>query len=504
MGSSRERVSGFLHGVASGDPLADWVIIWTRLTPPPGATFDQLGVDWQIATDPSFAAIVAEGKTVASPDHDYTVSVDVEGLRPGTTYHYRFTAADGERSPVGTTLTAPVGDVANLRIGLVSCSSWSNGYFNAYGNLAARDVDLVVHVGDYIYEGTHRAGRPARPVPRPDPATRLGDYRSRYALYRTDPDLQALHARHPMVAVWDDHEFSSGAWSGGGSGHHPRRHGPWAERRAAAVSAYVDWMPVRLPAPSVRGRPEPDRIYRSLPWGDLADLFMLDTRLVGRDRPASDGRIVWNPAKVRRNLLGEAQRQWLTDEVAQAHGRWRLLGNQVMMAPAAVLAGRIVNPDQWDGYPQERRWLYDLLGDRSALADGRAARSDGRAENPANVAVLSGDLHSSWASDLPVGAEFVTPGVTARSFASSLLWSNRWAPMAEAIFRWQNRHVRMVNLRGHGYVVVDITPERVQADFWHVGTLAARSTAETYGGGWQLFHGRPGLVPAPGPLADRA
>lgn len=504
----------FGHGVASGDPLTDRVILWTRVTPGPhdgaaaatpvsaaalpatGGSYaiGPVAVGWEVATDPDFEGVVARGEAEATPDHDYTVKVDATGLRPGTNYHYRFSAGAGSFSPTGTTLTAPEGPTESLRIGLVSCSSWSNGYFNAYRNLAERDIDLVMHVGDYIYEGTHRAGRAVRSVPRPDPATRLDHYRRRYALYHRDPDLLALHARHPMVAVWDDHEISSGAWRDGASGHHPRRHGPWADRRAAAVSAYLEWVPLRVPSkPGGTGGSdepsEPDRIYRSLRWGDLADLFMLDTRLVGRDRPAGDGRIVWSPGRTRRNLLGDRQRRWLEGEVSRSDGRWRLLGNQVMMAPAAVLAGHIVNPDQWDGYPTEREWLYRLMGGGSSPGN--------------DVVVLSGDLHSSWASELPIGAEFLTPGVTARTFSSSLLWSERWAPMAEMIFRWQNRHVKMVDLRHHGYVVVDVNRDRVQADFWHLHTLRKPSTTETWAGGWQLRHGVPGLIPAHTPVRPR-
>lgn len=483
----------FRHGVASGDPLADRVVIWTRVTPAantgPAAG---ISVSWEMARNPAFADVVATGEANATEPHDYTVNVDVGGLEPGSRYYYRFTSESGEISPTGRTLTAPAEEgstaATSLRIGVASCAAWANGYFNAYRNLAARDLDLIVHVGDYVYEGSHRAGPPVRPVPRPDPAFRLDHYRRRYALYRTDPDVQALHARHPMAAVWDDHEFASGAWRDGASGHHPRRHGLWSERRRAAVSAYFDWMPLRVPEQT-----EPDRIYRKLEWGGLADLFMVDTRLVGRDQPAGDGSIRIGPGRKDRALLGRNQRQWFEAAAHERRARWRIVANQVMMAPAGVLAGRLINPDQWDGYPDEREWLYRIFGSYDTGTGGGG-----------DVVVLSGDLHSTWVAELPIGAEFLTPGVTARSFAGSLLPSDRLAPLASWVFRNRNRHLRMVDLREHGYVVIDLNQERVQADFWHLETIHRPSSAETWAGGWELRHGRHGLVRAVSPLGTRA
>jgi alkaline phosphatase D len=285
-----------------------------------------------------------------------------------------------------------------------------------------------------------------------------------------------------MAAVWDDHELAGGAWSGGAHEHDERRDGPWAARRAAAVQAYWEWMPVRRPDPA-----DPSRIYRMLRWGDLADLALLDTRLIGRDKPVGGGKNVLISVPKReggRSILGADQRRWLEAEVAASTARWRLLGNQVMMAPAGLVAGRLVNPGQWDGYPVERDWLYGLL----AAAGG-------------NAAVLSGDIHSSWANDLPVGAEFVTPSVSAPSFASILVPGGRLgAAASERMFRSQNSHVRMVDLRHHGYVVVDVTPERIQADWWHLDTVRDPSPTESFGGGWQLRWGEAGLVPAPGPV----
>ena len=475
----------FRHGVASADPLPDGVVLWTRCTT---GTASPVEVGWWVSGSQSPADAVARGTAEATEAADFTVHVDVRGLDPATTYWFGFTAGD-TTSPVGRTRTAPApdGPADRLRIGLTSCASWPCGFFNAYANMAGRDLDLVVHVGDYIYENDEasrrrdsvRAHRPSGTV------YTLDGYRARYAQYRTDPDLQALHASHPVVAVWDDHELAGDAWWDGAGAHNPRRYGPWEDRRAAAVQAYLEWIPLRARKPGT--------VHRALSLGPLADLVMLDTRLVGRDRPAHDGR----RAAVHldyggRSLLGGEQWGWLEGEVAGAHdgARWLLVGNQVMMAPLPGLhyAGGIgVNPSQWDGYPDERERLYRVLRDRGWAT---------------NVAVLTGDLHSSWASDLPVGAEFVSPSVTTDNFARTVL--PRVPGLAEVTRRvllWQNRHVRLADLVRHGYVVVDVTPEAVQADWWFVDTIARRDTAERWGGGWRLVDGELGLRPAEAPAS---
>ncbi len=341
----------FRHGVASGDPLPDSVVLWTRS---PGAT----EVEWVVARDPELRQVVARGTAATSADVDHTVKVDPGGLEPATTYWYRFSVGD-DHSPTGRTRTAPApgASVDHLRLGLVSCASYAAGWFHAYRNLARRDVDLVVHVGDYLYEnGRHLKKGPRNHPPRR--AVTLDGYRARHALYKTDHDLQALHARHPMVAVWDDHELVGGAWSGGAHEHVPRLHGSWADRKAAAVRAYWEWMPLRQPDPAV-----PERIYRMLRWGDLADLALLDTRLIGRDEPVGRGNgVVVKVSDTGRSMLGEDQRTWLATEMAASTARWRVLASQVVLAPIPLLAGRLLNPGQWDGYPEERDWLFRVLG----------------------------------------------------------------------------------------------------------------------------------------------
>ena len=476
----------FRHGVASADPLPDGVLLWTRCTT---AGSGPVAVDWWVSRTPErgLADVVASGTAEASAAADFTVHVDVRGLEPATPYWYGFTTCDAS-SPVGRTQTAPAPDASltPVRLGLTSCAYWSCGFFNVYANLAARDLDLVVHVGDYLYENDFVSRRrSAVRAHRPSGAlVTLADYRARYAQYRTDPDLQALHARHPVVAAWDDHEFAGGAWRGGASDHR-LRHGSWEARRTAAMQAYFEWIPVR--------RTGPESVCRTIGLGPLGDLVMLDTREVGRDRPATDARRpVWRVGATDRSLLGEDQWRWLEAEVSASKARWLLVGNQVMMAPLRFLnvgGGVGVNPGQWDGYPAERDRLYDMLR---------------RTGWPSNVAVLSGDLHSSWAAELPVGGEFVSPSVTSDSFAGTVLPG---VPGASALARrWflsQNRHLRLADLDRHGYVAVDVAEERIQADWWHVATIARRDPKEHWAGGWTLYEGQLGLHRAAAPVSRR-
>ena len=493
----------FAHGVASGDPSADGVVLWTRLTA--AGTPGPVPVRWRASLSPDLSGAVAEGEVEASVERDRTVHVDVGGLEPATTYYYRFDAL-GSSSPVGRTRTTPRGATSRVRLGVASCANWAHGFFNAYRHLAERDVDAVAHLGDYVYEGADAWPAVAR-VHRPPARLRtLADYRTRHAQYRSDPDLQRLHARHPVVAVWDDHDVAGNAWRDGAADHDPSTDGSWSDRRAAAVRAYLEWLPVRSPDPA-----RTERIYRSLVFGDLVRLIVLDTRLEGRDRPAEDGkRAVATVGKRERSLLGAEQRRWLHDEL-RALAAWRLLGNQVMMAPLHVLrlpgllrrlvpgivaGGAGVNAGQWDGYPEERRRLFEFL----------------RRETVRDVVVLTGDLHSSWAAELTldpsaqsgaVGVEFVTPSVTARSFVEEVAPP---LPGSSAVLRRlvarQNPHVRFFDLERHGYLLVDVDSERVVAEWWHVDTVASRSTGERLAARWAVRRGDPRLVPqAPSPDA---
>jgi alkaline phosphatase D len=484
--------------VASGDPTPDGVVLWTRVSVP---ARDTVSVGWTVAPDPALAEPVASGSATATPDGDHTVHVTVTGLRPETTYWYRFTAG-GESSPVGRTRTLPGPDGparGRLRLGVVCCAHYATGYFNAYARLAERDVDLVVHLGDYIYEAEAKREKWTRFHRPRGRCLTLPDYRARHGQYKTDPDLQQLHARHPMVSVWDDHELAGNAWWDGAAGHHPRHDGDWPHRRAAAVRAYREWMPSGLPDPA-----DPLRVWRTVRLGSLADLVMLDTRLEGRERPVAGRRPVVGVRRRDRALLSARQWAWLEGEFSGETGRWTLLASQVVVAPIHLLAaggallrplgavggGLIVNSGQWDGYPRERDRLLGLLARRRGGA-----------------LVLSGDLHSSWVSQLsaddgrgaPVATEFTVPAVSAPTFARALAPKVRGArSVLERAIHRANPHVAWVDTASHGYVVLDVTADRVEGQWWHVDRVGKRTEAERLAATWLVGRGDP--RPRPGPV----
>jgi phosphodiesterase/alkaline phosphatase D-like protein len=506
--------------VASGDPTPDGVVLWTRVSV--GAA-DTVEVHWTVATDPSLASPVAGGTAVAVPDGDHTVHVTVAGLVPATTYWYGFRVGD-EASPVGRTRTlpAPDGPVERIRIGVVCCAHYATGYFNAYARLAERDVDLVLHLGDYIYEAEAKHERWTRYHRPRGRCLTLPDYRARHGQYKTDPDLQALHARHPVVAVWDDHELAGNAWWDGAAGHTPLTDGDWPRRRAAAVRAYREWMPSGLPDPS-----DPYRIWRTVQLGPLADLVLLDTRLVGRERPAAGRRPVVGVRRRDRALLDRAQWTWLEETLGSGAAgevggrrdevptrspgtvptdrqRWALVASQVVMAPIHLLAARgglgrrlgavgdglIVNSGQWDGYPEERERLLRLLAGRGGPA-----------------LVVSGDLHSSWVSQLalehgrgaPVAAEFTVPAVSAPTFARALAPKVRGARSAlERLIRRANPHVAWVDTASHGYLLLDVTADRVEGRWWHVDRVGRRTEVEHLAATWSVTRDDPHPVAGAG------
>jgi alkaline phosphatase D len=501
----------FLHGVASGDPRPDGVVLWTRVTTD---TPDPVQVGWVVAADPQLEDVVASGAAVAAPSRDHTVKVDVAGLSAGRWWFYGFTAL-GACSAVGRTKTAPEGSVDHLRFAVVSCSNYQSGYFNAYAALAERDdLDAVIHLGDYIYEGevteSVTEGREH------DPATELfalEEYRRRHGQYKLDPDLRRLHQLVPFITVWDDHEVANDAWREGSGNHKPTEDGEWAVRKAAAQQAYDEWMPTRVEDPST--------IYRSLRFGDLADLTMLDTRLDGRDQ-----RLGHSAATLLEERIGDPDRAMISDKqrefwysalsASQERGtRWRLVGQQVMFAPLNLVGlpdldgllgvdlpdlplfldsgfADAVNPDQWDGYPAERQRFYDHL----------------QAESIDNVVVLAGDIHTSWASNLtpdpynpgvePLAVEFVTTSVTSGGFEA--LIGEELALLAEPLVSVLNPHIRYADLTRRGYLILDITPDRVQADWHHLETVRERSTVEEVGASWKVHDGTNRLSRASRPV----
>ncbi|MEV4556302.1 alkaline phosphatase D family protein [Kitasatospora sp. NPDC049285] len=473
-------VPQFLHGVASGDPLSDGVLLWTRVTPVPEAVPGSgVGPDtevvWQIAADRNFTTLVASGSVTASAAADHTVKADVRGLRADTAYWYRFQAG-GATSATGRTRTAPAADaaVAHLRLGVASCANWEAGYFSAYRHLAARgDLDAFLFLGDYIYEYASGAfaarGTVVRPHAPAHEIITLADYRTRHGKYKTDADLQALHAAVPTIAIWDDHEFANDAWSGGAENHTPGTEGDWAARVAAAKQAYFEWMPVR---PSIAGT-----TYRRLRYGKLADLHLLDLRSY-RSKQASIGSGDVDSAD--RTMTGRAQLDWLKAGLSASDTTWRLIGNEVMISPVAFLSlpdyllrplaqllglpgeGLAVNVDQWDGYTHDRR---ELLGHLKANGIG-------------NTVFLTGDIHSAWACDVPFeAATYPASGSAATEFVVTSVSSDniddflKVAPqtlslVAVAAIQAANRHVKWTDLDSHGYGVLDITPERAQMDYY--------------------------------------
>ena len=455
----------FSHGVASGDPLLDAVILWTRLSPDEDGVVEAF---FEVALDPEFGMRVAADYIDSVPDRDQTIKLDVEGLSPGTTYYYRFFSL-GRESAIGRTRTAPQGAVDRLRVAVCSCASLAHGYFHSYRRVAERaDLDVVVHLGDYIYEyGTGEYGD----LREYEPATEivsLGDYRTRYAQYRRESDLQEMHRQHPMVAVWDDHESADNSYKDGAGNHQPMTEGEWEDRKAAAYQSYAEWMPFREGAQGV--------IYRSLPYGDLMHLIMLDTRIVGRDEQPddlTDPELLDDPD---RQLLGMEQEAWMIDQVSNSTAQWKLIGQQVVMSEV-ILGEGPVNADQWDGYRAARSRFYDL------------------AESTDNVVVLTGDIHSSWAFDLAVdpagtydpddgsgsvGVEFVVPAVSSPGFPLNA------APALLAT----NPHLRWIDIRERGYVILDVDTERVQASWWFVEDVeSVDGGAESLAAVWAVRDG---------------
>lgn len=475
----------FVHGVASGDPLPDAVIVWTRVTP---ETEGPIEVRWVVASDPELRDEVLEGTFTTGPERDYTVKVDVTGLSPATTYYYRFFALGG-RSLVGRTRTAPSGAVERARFGVVSCSSFGHGWFHVYRHLATEDLDVVLHLGDYIYEyatdgyGRQRAYEPANEI------VSLSDYRTRYAQYRRDRDLQAIHQQHPFICIWDDHESTNNSHRDGADNHQASE-GSWEERKAVAYQAYVEWLPVR--------EQEEGKIWRAFSWGTLADLYMLDTRIWGRDAPPEDADDADDPS---RQILGEDQERWLSEGLEASTATWKIVGQQVMVGQLNTGSADMFMPfnlDQWDGYGAARARLFDLLGS---------------VENPI---VLTGDIHSHWAIELTrdpfdpeaydpstgagvVGVELVTSAVS-----SPALPDERLGAGLEAALLRGNPHMKHINFIKRGWITLDVTPTASQADFWEIDGVEADDAGDpSFRIAFTVASGTPRLEQASGATEPR-
>ena len=515
----RSGVFGF--GVASGDPTGTEVLLWTRVAPTPDAVPGSgrgpaSDVQWEVAADERFRTVLQRGTVPTDARRDHTVKVVVGGLTPYTRYFYRFRCR-GAVSPVGRTQTAPdeAGRTHALRMAFVSCSNWTGGYFTGYRGLAARDdLDAVLHLGDYIYEygdarqepGVPGSGdrygpaaldgvRDHRP---PEEILTLADYRVRHALYKTDADLAAAHRRHPWIVIFDDHEVANNTWAAGAANHDPaddpdtpytgpgrpagvKPEGDFADRRRAAYRAYLEWMPIREPASWQPLPHQGTQFFRRFSFGDLADLSVLETRqhrsrqvAATAGAPPGVDPALADPS---RHLPEPQQLAWLAQGLTGSRKKWHLLGNEVVFArvlavprPGSV-RGEVFNVDAWDGYQADQRTLLTAMGS-SPTAD---------------PVVLSGDAHASFANELPtrydtypadrnsVGVEFVCPSITSDGFKETL--SDGALPDAEAAraadtatraFRAANPWVRYLEGVGHGFAVLDVTPERVQVDWWFI------------------------------------
>ncbi|WP_406001421.1 alkaline phosphatase D family protein [Streptomyces sp. NBC_00829] len=501
--ASAQEAPAFLHGIASGDPLPDGMLLWTRITPAPDAVpgsgkGPDTAVSWEVAEDKGFTKIVARGTTTSKASSDHTVKVDVRGLRPATVHYFRFTSG-ASVSPVGRTRTAPATDAATpgVRFGVVSCANWEAGYFSAYRHLAARaDLDAILHLGDYIYEyATGGYPEPKYVVRQHSPKHEiitLADYRFRHATYKTDADLQAMHAAHPVIAIWDDHEFANDAWSGGAENHTPGAEGDWAARAAAARQAYFEWMPVRA---STEGT-----VYRRLRYGKLADLHLLDLRSF-RSKQASVGSGEVDDPE--RSITGRAQLDWLKAGLAASDASWKLVGTSVMISPVAFgslparllepiaellglpKGGLAVNVDQWDGYTDDRRELLTHLNRRGIE----------------NTVFLTGDIHTAWANDVPVTAatyplspsaatEFVVTSVTSDNLDDILhVAPDTLSLIAETAIKAANRHVKWLDMDAHGYGVLDVTAERSQMDYYVLSDKRKQDASASWARSYRTLSG---------------
>lgn len=515
-----ERSLAFEHGVASGDPLSDRIMVWTRVTPKDSSTAD-VDISWEVASDAAFTQMMHSGSARTGQARDFTLKVDVQNLTPGQSYYYRFKAGSAT-SPVGRMKTLPAAGVTQVRFAVLSCSNFPAGYFHAYAQAAQEsELDAVLHLGDYIYEyatgeyATEDAAALGRSLPADNNGElfTLDDYRKRYALYRTDADLQALHAAAPFIAVWDDHEVANDTWTDGAENHNDGE-GDFNQRKLAALQAYFEWLPVRPASEN-----DELTIYRSFDFGDLVSLHMLDTRIIGRDEQLSyanyisaggldAARFIADVGATDRTLLGQPQMNWLQSQLAVSSARWQVLGQQVLMGrmllPAEMLTaladpanadlattlGELVplklrvqagdptltpqeiarietvipyNLDAWDGYAYEREVIFGL------------ARALDK-----NLVVLAGDTHNAWANNLktlagePVGVEFATAGVTSPGLESYLGLPAAAIPQAEQAITLLVDELQYLNASQRGYLVVTFTEDQARADWRFVSTVKAR------------------------------
>jgi alkaline phosphatase D len=438
-------------------PRPDSVVLWTRLAPQPHAAdggMDPLPVvlRWELAEDENFSRALRSGTVVARPEHAHSVHVQVMGLADSTTYFYRFIAADAV-SPIGRTRSAPAehAPVQRLRLALASCQHYEQGAFTVLREIAARDVDLVLFVGDYIYESSNPRYR-LRAHDGPVPKT-LAAYRARHATYKLDADLRAAHAAHPWLVTWDDHEVENDY--AGDHGLRGQTAQQFLQRRAAAYKAYFEHMPV---APSMAPRGAAMRIHERHTWGQLAELWTLDNRQYRDLQACTDsgggGRVISDCddlAKPARSVFGPAQERWLADGLAASTRRWKLLGQATQISPGAIDTplGRRLYTDAWDGYPQARERLL------RAIADPKLS----------DVLCLGGDVHRHVAADLRLRPNDTGSPIVASEFVTSSVTSRGLSEAGMAMIRSSNPDI--VHARGdeRGYALIELSPGAASCDF---------------------------------------
>jgi len=504
---SEDSDATYLHGVASGDPDSTSVVIWTRISNTDGQT----GVGWRVATDDKFRNVIARGQYKTDASRDYTVKVVVEGLNPGQEYFYQFDV-DGLRSPAGRTKTLPVGHVERLVLAVATCTNYAFGYFNVY-DVIANDpaIDLVVHLGDYIYEhgpdeyGGETGRRIGRDHEPPHEILTLADYRQRHAQYKADPNSRAMHARHPLVVIWDDHETANNPWMGGAANHQDNE-GDWETRRAGSLQAFYEWLPIRDPEEG-GSREEYWRHYK---FGDLASLITLESRHTGRskqidmDEHLADINNKTDAQEFIQTVIGAADRRLLSDEMeiflaeelaesVSANRRWRIIGNQSVMARriapnldepffaalrnelddhATNMLDRLtklgslelpVDLDSWNGYPAARESFYQICEKAGAR----------------DLLVLAGDSHSYWQDALydaagdSMGVELGATGIT--SPRSLLDLGPEALRRFDELNAANNTEVLWTEGRYRGYIRLEIDHDGVHADYVIVTTVESRN-----------------------------
>jgi len=529
-GNSNDPVVLFNYGVASGDPLTDRVILWTH------ATFEQSTDDvqltYEVATDNNFSSVVSSGIATASASNNYTVKVDATGLAAGNEYFYRFVARGGFSSSVGKTRTLPANSVTEVKLAVFSCSSYAHGYFSVYEAAASSDAQYALHLGDYIYE--YKDGEyPTTPVVGRNVSPRteiysLADYRMRHAQQKSDPSLKTLHARMPMIAVWDDHEFANDAFMTGAENHTEATEGTFTARKAAALQAYHEWMPIRTGV-------DKSVIYRSFNFGNLLSLHMLDTRIIGREKQLAlteiqtpAGYAAWTSTS--RQLMGSTQTTWLATQMATSTAKWQVLGQQVVMAKtwipasiqtkfdsyfrapapgtitairtevetykgqytAALTAGTIpaylsgqtanaylnaanpaipYNMDAWDGYPVARETVLGAFVQAAA-----ATPSVGK-----KLVVLAGDTHNAWHNNLTtlngtkVGEEFATSSVSSpgwEEYFPTAYFPNTIKTLLESTTAVSN--VQWTDTTRRGYLKMTFTPTQAKGEFIFIDSVSTK------------------------------